>query len=68
MTRPRGGGSDGPPGVPRWLKLGALVIAIVVLGLVAAMVVGRLMASPVDRADHPVAVRELVGRMDLPAW
>ena len=67
MTRPRGGVSDGPPGVPRWLRVAALVIAIVVLGLVAAMVAGRLMASPVDRAGHPVAVPELVGRPDLPA-
>ncbi|HEX8347245.1 MAG TPA: hypothetical protein VF657_21275 [Actinoplanes sp.] len=37
-----GGGQrpDGPPGVPRWLKVGAMVVGVLILLVVIAMLTG----------------------------
>ncbi|HEX8510750.1 MAG TPA: hypothetical protein VF635_14780 [Propionibacteriaceae bacterium] len=39
-TRGAGAGSDQPPGVPNWVKISAIVVAILVVAVIVAMLLG----------------------------
>ena len=73
-TRSAGAGSDQPPGVPNWVKISAIVVAILVVAVIVAMLLGgnhgpgRHMSAPFASAAPLEAASQSLWHGEHVVW